>query len=1528
MSTIPCRAFPYALDWLQCNEVNLDIWVIGLPVRIEQLRNPEHCIDWGLYLELCARLPRIAGQASGQRETGREFGRWLFTAASRRAAVTGQSLEDIYRSLIPEIGLTLLPDLAFRATVPAPGMVDIHALIDVHESDCLPLLDLVQGILSQIPALLEMPPVRVARRQAAQHSIFRITLFEPEVDSGQERLAEPLTGSLEQDEHTASAVRQALLETTTVEEIAELVIEQLCSSCPSASLWLRKGLRPHLTSSSQPFDSEHAAFEVVTEEEASLDGQSRYELIRKRGDPIKPPSQSLRLALPDHIIGRLDLWAPPEPETQLALALDSLLPWLCLALESACLREKLQAYDAANSLQAQDSREVLSTGGRDDRPRSLLDSSPDVFCELGPDARLLFVGARVEEMLGHPREFYLGKSFLEFILPEEREALLQLFQELLLNGASQAIAFRSPHANGTIRVLEATTSCCRDEQGEIRVVAVVRDISERHRRDTELRQSEERYRSLLETGSMFFAIVDPLGRIVSSSPNLERDLGISRSGELGPDIMGRIHPDDRESARRAWHVSAANAESGSCDLRFIRDDGSVIWQAVTWRPTPSADGRTYFSVVSHDITTRKESERALRAISRGLGDTGEAFRQSLVEHLATALQVDAAAFGLVDADSPNHVQTLAIWRDGAPVENLRYCVEGTPCAKVLEGEACTHPVGLHQLFPVVARLFGDTYESYAGLPIRDAAGHAIGLLHVLHRRSLSDPDLARSMLEIFAQRAETELAREQAVGARVESEQRHRAISESSSDLLVEFSREAGIEYISPNVSEVLGYEPDAAATAELLEIVHPDDRATVSTAMESLWRDEELRPLQVRILHADGSWRWLEASFSVFQTQRSQRRAVALCRDVTRRMLAQQDREQLVSVIQNSSDIILLASVTGSTRFLNAAGRLVLGLEQEEGLSGRTIFDFLPGEEAELMRFQVMPTVLRNRRWCGEVRLCNPKSGVTTPTEATFFLVDDPSGDQTAHIAAICRDVSESRRAEQQLRESEERYRMLAENPYELISELDAEGRFVYVSPNFDTILGYSPEDLLGRDAFQLLPTDDRAEIEQLFRDVVRAESSFHAPFRIRHRDGSYRWLDSTARAYRTAQDQVMAVLISRDITERRRSADALRQSEDRLRQAQKMEAIGRLAGGVAHDFNNLLTAIIGYCDLLLEELGGEHPGREDAEEILKAADRAGGLTRQLLAFSRRQVLQPRVLDLNSLVADIDRMLRRLIGEDIELRTVLDGELEPVKADPGQLEQVILNLVVNARDAMPRGGRITLITANEEVPEADPTEENAVPPGAWVTLRVSDTGTGMDPATLSRIFDPFFTTKPTGEGTGLGLSTVIGIVSQSGGHMRVQSRIAEGTTFTIYLPCADEMASEFSGFAPPAELRGSETILLVEDAAPVRKLVERFLVRQGYTVLEANSGVAALRHCKRHPGPIQLLLTDVILPRMGGHDIAQRVQDLRPDIRVIYMSGFTDDSLSKHGVLAEDVVLLEKPFTPGALLSTVRSVMDATPES
>lgn len=501
---------------------------------------------------------------------------------------------------------------------------------------------------------------------------------------------------------------------------------------------------------------------------------------------------------------------------------------------------------------------------------------------------------------------------------------------------------------------------------------------------------------------------------------------------------------------------------------------------------------------------------------------------------------------------------------------------------------------------------------------------------------------------------------------------------------------------------------------------------------------------------------------------------------------------------------------------------------------------------------------------------------------------------------------------------EREQLFWLITENTEDMITVADSSGTRIYSSPSYQRTLGYGPEELVHKSILSQVHPDDQEHVKRMLDELVAMGVGKRIEYRMQHKDGGWRLVESTASAvFDNAKKVKKVVIVKREISTRRRL-------EEQLRQVQKMDAVGRLSGGIAHDFNNLLGVIIGYTESILEKLPPENPLHLQAEEVLAAGKRAGALTRQLLAFSRQQVLETKIFDVNSAVANMEKMLRRLIGEDIELTTILHGNAGNIRGDQTQLEQVIMNLAVNARDAMPGGGQLSIRTSVVEIGE-EFTQQYSYPilAGSYVHLSVSDSGSGMDRATQMRAFDPFFTTKEKGKGTGLGLSVVYGVVKQSGGYIDIVSESGKGTTFNIYLPRVANAVPEQPVIAAQKFSPGSETILLVEDDEALRRLTRSTLTECGYKVLEADHPNAAMAVSKGYEGTIHLLLSDVVMPKMNGKMLADELLRHRPAMIVIYMSGHTGQTFAKT-VLPADSIFLQKPFSREDLTSCVRKSLDA----
>jgi PAS domain S-box-containing protein len=717
------------------------------------------------------------------------------------------------------------------------------------------------------------------------------------------------------------------------------------------------------------------------------------------------------------------------------------------------------------------------------------------------------------------------------------------------------------------------------------------------------------------------------------------------------------------------------------------------------------------------------------------------------------------------------------------------------------------------------------------------------------------------------------------------------------------------------------------------MQFVHADDRDRVVATSQRAVAAGKVCETEHRIVLPSGEVRWVYAKTMVEGANDGKRegpgqdepggkvRAFGVVQDITGRKRAEEELRasdlRYRRIVDNTSEGVWIYDASSTTTFMNPRMASMLGWTVEEAI-GQPVVAFMDESAREEARKRV------ERRKSGMSARGDFRLKRRDGSELWVSLHADPLLDQAGNIESslvLVTDITERRRAD----ETRNRLASIVASSEDAIISRGMDGIIQSWNRGAEKLTLYSAEEAVGKPLAMLFAPQQAEQMDLERKKVDGGETLVQLETTCIRKDGTNVDVSLTASVLKDDAGAVLGVsLVARDISERRKAEAALRRSEEQFRQAQKMEAIGSLAGGVAHDFNNLLSVILSYTRIIVDELKPSDPLAADLEEVHKAGLRATDLTRQLLAFSRQQLLQPVVLDLNQVVTGIEKMMGRLLREDIQLTLLTAPRIGKVLADPGQIEQVIVNLLVNARDAMPKGGNLTIETGSVVLDQTYAAEHAGVTAGPYVMIAVTDTGTGMDAATKQRIFEPFFTTKDKSKGTGLGLSTVYGIVQQSGGHIWVYTELGKGTTFKVYLPRTDRAAVTHVPPPPPTStLRGTETILLVEDEKQVRIILRTILRKHGYNVLEAENGGEAFLLCEQFSAHIHLLLTDVVMPRMSGRQLAERLAERRPDMAVLFMSGYTDDTVVFHGVLEAGVDFLQKPIMPEPLLKKVRRVLD-----
>lgn len=1031
---------------------------------------------------------------------------------------------------------------------------------------------------------------------------------------------------------------------------------------------------------------------------------------------------------------------------------------------------------------------------------------------------------------------------------------------------------------------------------------------ESHLISESLKKAEARYRGIFENAVEGIYQSTPDGVVLAANPALARILGYESPEDLMRSIrnIGKqlyVEADFRAELQRL--LRECGTVSGY-EATVQCKDGRTIWVAVSARAVRDDDGAELYEGTIEDITARKQAEGQLR------------YQLDLLHNIT-----DKAAESIFVTDqtgrstlvNPEAELTFGFTADELIGEVLHDRIHhhrpggACPAGECAMAEVHTsgQPVRDHE--DVFFRKDGSAINVICSNAPLEFNGQRIGTVWMV--RDITERKRAEEVLRdrIRLQERITQIA---AVAPSVIYSYRLRPDGSSC------------IPYASPALEALFGLMPEAVVedAAPLFELLHPDDlnhiRETIAESARTLspWRTE------ARLRNANGDECWVEGH-SI--PQREPDGSVlwhGILIDITDRKRAEEalrkSEERYQALIRTTTDGFFVLDAQGWLKDVNEAYCATVGRTRVELLS-MNIRDIDCVETPREIRAHLIE--LQTRGWGRFETKHRHAEGAAIEVEVSVVFLRSQDS-----FCTFIRDITKRKVAEEALRISEQRFRDISEAAGEFIWEMDPQGRFTYVSDRIEQVLGWRPDQVLGKSPFSRLEKMMAGGSEALWRGRVENKRGFRDfEDSVVAKAGHTVCLSNTAVPIIGQAGELLGFRgATLDITGRKQTEEALRQSEQQLRQAQKMEAIGRLAGGVAHDFNNLLTVINGNAELAARRLREGDPLGADLEQIRTAGVRAAALTRQLLAFSRKQVLQPQTINLNKIVAGIENMLGRVIGEDIELITICAPDLGSTRADPGQIEQVVMNLAVNSRDAMPFGGKLAIKTGNVELAEEDTARHLDAQPGSYVSLSITDTGCGMDEAIRARIFEPFYTTKDVGKGTGLGLATVYGIVQQSGGHIEVESEVNKGTTFKIYLPRElTDNAVEAQDLKRAANPGGGETILLVEDEGPVRNLVKAILSAAGYTILTAGSGAEALQLCELRRDGIDLVLTDVIMPGMSGRELVERLAVVHPGLKVLYFSGYTDDTIIHHGVLDPGTHFIAKPFSIPDLTRKVREVLD-----
>jgi two-component system, cell cycle sensor histidine kinase and response regulator CckA len=1132
----------------------------------------------------------------------------------------------------------------------------------------------------------------------------------------------------------------------------------------------------------------------------------------------------------------------------------------------------------------------------EEKYRLLFENSKEAVFMTTPDGRYIDMNPAGVEMFGYAsRDEMLGLDINTDIFsdPDARKRYAKKLEE---DGYVKDYRMELKRKDGSRLIALTTATVVKNERGEIIAYhGMNHDITARDRESEALRENMERLDLALRAANMGVWHWDIINQKIDYDEQSFHLLGIDPSTfkRTREDFYNVVHPDDREKIRLSLLRRIEDDDAPSMlEFRIIWPDGTIRHLTGRGKAVRDDAGKPVrMHGIQWDITEQKRAETQLKKSNELL--------RVIIETAPTAI-IGLDLEGKVHTVWNRAAEKMLGWSaeeamgrylPSVPVDNeeeFRRFREFMRSGNTMNGVE-------------VARRKSDgtpIYYSIYASPLRDENGAVLGNIAVL--------------VDITNRKSVEEALRE--------SEERLKLTLDAAHIVAWEINVDGSHHEAGP-VHKLFG-KPEGFSHPELSDLyesIHPDDREGMKTLVREALQDKRKYYIEFRVPQQNGSVQWIEATGRLLKdTLGKPVRLLGVARNITERKLAEEalrkSEKRTKSIIQALPIGMHMYRMENDGRLIftgaNPAADKILGVEHGQ-LVGKTIEEAFPALLETDIPQHYREVAATGEMWYTEQ--INYHHGVIQGAYEVYAFQTSPG-----NMGAAFEDITERKKMDEALRRSEERFKLLVQNSNDIIILLNESGALNDVNGPVERILGYTPEELIGKPAFDLVHPDDLATVAKAFEDSLAMPNITRVvEYRYRHKDG--RWMQLEAVGANLLNDPVVkAIVVSvRDISERKKF-------QEQLQQAMKMEAVGRLAGGVAHDFNNILTVISGNIELARMGLSPSDPLTRRLEQMARAADSAASLTRQLLAFSRRQIIEPRVLNLNDLIKNIDLMLRRLIGENIELKTILRKDLDSVRVDPGQFEQVLVNLVVNARDAMPDGGNLIIETDNVALDENYSLTHPESIPGQFILLAVSDTGHGMSDEVKDHIFEPFFTTKGIGHGTGLGLATIFGIVKQAGGSIEVYSETGEGTTFKIYLPMIEGQAEKLSKSQPAHALpKGRETILFVEDEANVRMVGMMMLAELGYNVIEARNGIEALAFADKYKDQIDLLMTDIVLPGMNGRELAERLIKIRPEIKTLFTSGYTEDVIVHHGVIDARINFIGKPYSLQPLAKKLRDILD-----